>query len=296
MDFKAELAKRAQKIDQAMDKYLPPADSYPPVIHEAMRYSVFAGGKRLRPALVLAGAEAVGGDVEAVMPAACAIELLHTYSLIHDDLPAMDNDDLRRGKPTSHKVFGEAMAILAGDALLTASFSLLARLPGSGLVKPDLAVKVIEEIAEAAGTMGLIGGQVVDLLSTEKEIDEHTLEYIHTRKTGALYRASVRAGAILSGATAEQIDLLTIYAENLGLAFQIIDDILDIEGDERKLGKPVGSDIRNQKATYPALYGVEKAREKARRAGDRALKALAPLGGEAEFLRELVRFIVTREH
>lgn len=295
MDFKLELARRAQKIDQALDKYLPPAGSYPPVIHEAMRYSVFAGGKRLRPALVLAGAEAVGGDPEAVLPAACAIELLHTYSLIHDDLPAMDNDDLRRGKPTSHKVYGEAMAILAGDALLTACFHLLARLPGSGLVKPDLAVRVIEEIAGAAGTMGLIGGQVVDLLSTEKEIDAQTLEYIHTRKTGALYRVSVRAGAILSGATAGQVDLLTVYAENLGLAFQIVDDILDIEGDEQKLGKPVGSDIRNRKATYPALYGVAKAREKARLAGDRALGALAALGCENGFLRDLVWFIINRE-
>jgi geranylgeranyl diphosphate synthase type II len=296
MNFKEELAGQAQKIERAMDKYLPAADCYPPLIHEAMRYSVFVGGKRLRPSLVLAGARAVGGSEEAVMPAACALELLHTYSLVHDDLPAMDNDDLRRGKPTSHKVYGEAVAILVGDALLTLSFALLADLPKSGSVPPERAVQVIAEVAGAAGTMGLIGGQVVDTLSNATAIDAPTLDYIHSHKTGALYKAAVRAGAILSDASADQLASLTTYAENLGLAFQIIDDILDIQGDEQKLGKPVGSDAKNQKATYPALYGLEAARENARLAADRALVALVSFGKEADFLRELVRFVISRDY
>lgn len=296
MDFSTALAKRAQLVEQALDLYLPPVDQYPGVIHEAMRYSVFAGGKRLRPVLVLAGAEAVGGELEAVMPAACAMELLHTYSLIHDDLPAMDNDDLRRGKPTSHKVFGEALAILAGDALLTLAFALLARLPDAGPTSPDQVVRVLQEVAEAAGTVGLIGGQVADLHGVERPIDQQTLDYIHTHKTGSLFRVAVRAGAILSGASPEQVDALTLYATNMGLAFQIIDDILDVEGDEQKLGKPVGSDLRNQKATYPALFGMAEAREKARLAGDQALDAIIPLGPKAHFLQELMHFILTRQY
>ncbi|WP_027363445.1 polyprenyl synthetase family protein [Desulfotruncus alcoholivorax] len=294
MDFKAELTRRALLVDKALDSYLPAADAYPSVIHEAIRYSIFAGGKRLRPALVMASACAVGGDENLVLPAACAVEVLHTYSLVHDDLPAMDNDDLRRGKPTCHKKFGEAIAILAGDSMLTMAFALLAGM--AGRVMPDRVVQVISEVALAAGTCGLIGGQVVDLLSSENEITKQELEYIHTHKTGALYRASVRAGAILSGASPEQIQNLTAYADNLGLAFQIVDDILDIEGDEEKLGKPVGSDNKNQKATYPALYGLEESRKLARAAGDYALAALNSLGAEAEFLRLLVQFVLSREY
>ncbi|WP_347487565.1 polyprenyl synthetase family protein [Desulfoscipio sp. XC116] len=296
MGFKEELARQAGIVDKALNDYLPPAGSYPSVIHEAMRYSVFVGGKRLRPALVLAGARAVGGNEKTMLPAACAIELLHTYSLVHDDLPAMDNDDLRRGKPTNHKVYGEAIAVLVGDALLTSAFGLLAGLTRTGPFSTGEVVQVIAEVAEAAGTSGLIGGQVMDILSTGKLIDKQTLEYIHTRKTGALYRASVRAGAILSGAGPEQLNDLTVYAEKLGLAFQIIDDILDIEGDEQKLGKPVGSDTNNQKATYPALYGMATARTKARQAAEQAIAVLASFGAEADFLRELVRFVLHREH
>ena len=295
MDFKKELAGRAALINRELDRCLPPADTFPPIINEAVRYSIFAGGKRLRPGLVLAGAEAVGGDTEAILPAACAIELLHTYSLIHDDLPAMDNDDLRRGKPTCHKVYGEAMAILAGDALLTATFALLAELPQSG-ISHERVTRVMAEVAQAAGTNGLIGGQVVDLSAHENTINEELVEYIHTRKTGALIRASVRAGAILSGASDQQLHKLTTYAGNLGLAFQIVDDILDIVGDEQKIGKPVGSDQRNKKATYPALYGLEAAGKKARQAADNALAALQEFGAQAQFLRELVHFVINREY
>ncbi|TYO95620.1 polyprenyl synthetase family protein [Desulfallas thermosapovorans] len=296
MAFKEELAGYAAMVDKALDEYLPSASNYPSLIHEAMRYSVFAGGKRLRPALVLASARAVGGGYQFVLPAACAIELLHTYSLVHDDLPAMDNDDLRRGRPTSHKIYGEAMAVLVGDALLTLAFEILAGLSRSGSVDTGRILRVIHEVAVAAGTMGLIGGQVVDILSSDKLIDRQVLDYIHSRKTGALYKASVRAGAMLSGATPEQLDKLTLYAENLGLAFQIVDDILDIEGDEQKLGKPVGSDTKNQKATYPALYGLAAAKDMARQAAEHATGALASFGAEAGFLRGLVGFVLNREN
>ena len=296
MDFKTELTRRALLVDRALDSYLPAADAYPAIIHEAIRYSIFAGGKRLRPALVMASATAVGGDENLVLPAACAVEVLHTYSLVHDDLPAMDNDDLRRGKPTCHKKFGEANAILAGDAMLTMAFALLAGISETDRAMADKVVQVIAEVAAAAGTYGLIGGQVVDLLSSDKKISKQELEYIHTHKTGALYRASVRAGAILSGASPEQMINLTTYADNLGLAFQITDDILDIEGDEKKLGKPVGSDTKNDKATYPALYGIEESRKKAGEAGERALAALNAFGVEAEFLRLLVQFVLSREY
>lgn len=296
MNFKNELNRLSKNVNMALDKFLPPDSSYPSLIHEAIRYSVFAGGKRLRPALVLHGAKAVGGDMEVVMPVACAIELLHTYSLVHDDLPAMDDDDMRRGKLTSHKVYGEAVAILVGDALLTLAFNLMTGMSKNRLVDPEKIVFVIAEVAQAAGTLGLIGGQVVDILSTQNEVDRKTLAYIHTHKTGALYKASVRAGAILSNASEEQLQKLTTYAKNLGLAFQIIDDILDVEGNEQKLGKPLGSDAKNQKATYPALYGMSQAKEHAKQAAVRALAALDHFGSEADFLRELVRFILNRDH
>lgn len=292
MDFKKELKKKAALVDEALERFLPSPDTYPPLIHQAMRYSVLGGGKRLRPALVLASAEVAGGSPLDVMPAACAVELIHAYSLIHDDLPVMDNDDYRRGKPTNHKVYGEAMALLAGDALLTLAFKLLAECRAS---RPEDIVRIVHEVAAGAGTMGLIGGQVVDTFSTGEEIDADTLEYIHRRKTGALYRASVRTGAILAGAGKEELAHLTEYAEYMGLAFQIKDDILDIEGDEKKLGKPVGSDIRNKKATYPALHGMGKSKEMARRAVESAKGALEPFGSEANFLRALVEYVIERD-
>lgn len=295
MNFRTELAERAKLVNEALERLLPPADAYPPSIHQAVRYSVFAGGKRLRPILVMAGAEAVGGTAESVLPAACAVELLHTYSLVHDDLPAMDNDDLRRGQPTCHKVFGEATAILTGDALLTMCFDILTQLPQNGSIPSENVLRVISELAEATGTRGLIGGQVVDLTSEGDAVNEEILKFIHSHKTGALIKVSVRAGAILSGASGAQLDRLTDYAGNLGLAFQIVDDILDVVGDERVIGKPVGSDQRNQKATYPALFGLGASRQKAAEAAASALSALDGFGAEAGFLRRLIHFVINRD-
>ncbi|MBO8137288.1 MAG: polyprenyl synthetase family protein [Desulfotomaculum sp.] len=294
MEFLQQLKERAELVEKAFEKYVPQESTYPSIIHQAMRYSLLAGGKRLRPALVIGAAEAVGCDPQRVLPTACALELIHTYSLVHDDLPAMDNDDMRRGKPTNHVVFGEAVSILAGDALLTLAFQLLAE--NAKTAPADLVVRVIQEVAELSGSKGLIGGQVVDTISAGSEVDAQTLEYIHRHKTGALFRASVRAGAILSGASDLQLQALTNYAENLGLAFQIIDDILDVEGDSQKIGKPVGSDEKNQKATFPALFGIEAARRKAREAADNAINALEAFGPRGEFLRSAVNFIINRDY
>jgi geranylgeranyl diphosphate synthase type II len=297
MDWiKPELARRAAEVDQILESFLAAEEGYPPSVHEAMRYSVMAGGKRLRPILTFAAAEAVGGNPQVVQPAAIAIELIHTYSLIHDDLPAMDNDDLRRGKPTCHKVFGEASAILAGDALLTLAFEVLARTTRSpDASDPLVMLQVIQEIAQAAGTRGMIGGQVVDLEAEGKPIDAATLDYIHRHKTGALIRASVRAGALLGGAKAAELADLSRYAEEFGLAFQIADDILDIVGDEITLGKPVGSDVRNEKATYPALWGLENARAMAAASAEKAIAYLADFTDRADFLRALAHYVVVRE-
>jgi geranylgeranyl diphosphate synthase type II len=270
---------------------MPPEDRPPRRIHEAMRYSVLAGGKRLRPILVIAGAEAVGGRIDVVMPAACALELIHTYSLIHDDLPAMDDDDYRRGRLTSHKVFGEAMAILAGDALLTLAFRLIAESPAD----PRAIRDVIVEVAEAAGTGGMVGGQVVDIESEGKAISADTLDYIHRCKTAALIRASLRIGAILAGAGPGPLATITEAGDRLGLAFQIVDDILDVEGSLAELGKSAGSDVRKQKATYPALHGIEASRKKARTLIDEAKVLLAPLGPPAEPIRLLADYILERK-
>ncbi|MEG6522592.1 polyprenyl synthetase family protein [Desulfotomaculum sp. 1211_IL3151] len=294
MTFNEELKQWSKEVDLALEHYLPSAETYPMIIHEAMRYSVFAGGKRLRPILVMAAARAVGGSKEKVMPVACALELIHTYSLVHDDLPAMDNDDFRRGRPTNHKVYGEAMAILVGDALQTLAFELIAQAAEDF---PAAAVnRVTWEIARAAGSGGLIGGQVVDLLSEKQEINGATLEYIHRHKTGALFRAAIRAGAILGGATDSQLESLTQYAEQMGLAFQIKDDLLDIEGDEVKIGKPLGSDLKNQKSTYPAIYGLANTKKMAASAAAEAVNALKVFNQEAEFLRDMMHFIINRDH
>lgn len=292
MDFKKELKKKAAVVEKALDRFLPSQEAYPPLIHQAMRYSVLGGGKRLRPALVMASAEVVGGKADDVLPAACALELIHAYSLVHDDLPVMDNDDYRRGKLTSHKVYGEAMALLVGDALLTLAFKLLSECRCS---HPEYVVRMINEVAAGAGTMGLIGGQVVDTFSAGEDTNASALEYIHRHKTGAIYRAAVRTGAILAGAGEDELASLTEYAEYMGLAFQIKDDILDIEGDQKILGKPVGSDIRNKKATYPALFGLEKSKEKAVSAVDSAKEALRSFGKEADFLRALVEYVIQRD-
>jgi len=299
VDLQKYLTERSQLVDQTLRELLPPVTAEPPLIHEAMHYSVFAGGKRLRPILCMASAEALGQDIAKVLPVAGALELIHTYSLIHDDLPAMDNDDYRRGKPTNHKCFGEGIAILAGDALLTVAFEVLSgyalRETEKNPAEGARLLLMINEIAAAAGSMGMIGGQVVDLLSEGKTISGDVLKYIHEKKTGALFRASVRAGAHLAGASQGQLAALTAYSENFGLAFQLTDDILDITGNSAKMGKETGSDLRNQKATYPALYGLEKARSMAAQAIETAKNSLKGLPGDTEPLEELVSYLQERE-
>ena len=295
MDLKEYLGNRSALVDQAMEKYLPAGERMPQSLHQSMRYSVFAGGKRLRPILMIAACEAVGGSAQDVLHAACALEMIHTYSLVHDDLPAMDDDDFRRGRPTNHKVYGEATAILAGDALLTEAFRLLADAKANSGVSAEKALRVIEILARYAGSQGMVGGQVVDMESEGKEIDFPTLEYIHTHKTGALILASVQVGALLGGGDEEQFAALTRFGGAAGLAFQIADDILDIVGDQQHLGKNVGSDQARGKATYPAQLGLDEARQRANELCGIAISALAPLGQSAEILQQLARYIVNRD-
>jgi geranylgeranyl diphosphate synthase, type II len=292
-DLKSYLEERRVLVDEALDRVLPPETAPPPSLHRAMRYSVQAGGKRLRPILVIAGAEAVGGAPSLVMETACAMEMIHTYSLIHDDLPAMDNDDYRRGMLTNHKVFGEAIAILAGDALLTLAFKLIA-LNGARTGDATLLSALVTEVADAAGTDGMVGGQVVDIESEGKAVSADTLDYIHTHKTAALIRASLCAGALLARADAAQLAAMHACGEALGLAFQIVDDILDVEGSSEELGKTAGKDAQQQKATYPAFHGLEASRVKARMLIDQAKHAVAPLGDRAEPIRALADFICDR--
>ncbi|MEZ4598991.1 MAG: polyprenyl synthetase family protein [Syntrophotaleaceae bacterium] len=294
MELKTYLDECRQKVDAALDRFLPAEDTLPQKLHQAIRYSVFAGGKRIRPILMMSACQAVGGDAGRVLPAACAMEMIHTYSLIHDDLPAMDDDDFRRGRPTCHKVYGEALAILAGDALLTEAFRLLSSPPEQDKVPGATVCRVLNIIALAAGSKGMVGGQVVDMESEGRDIDLPTLEYIHTRKTGALILASVQAGALLGGAGSESFEALSDYAEAAGLAFQVADDILDIVGDQAVLGKDVGSDAARGKATYPALLGLETARERARELRDLAIEALCGFDHRADPLREIAHYIVNR--
>ncbi len=298
-DLPRYLTERREAVDRALDRFLPPSDTFPPAIHEAMRYSVFAGGKRLRPILVIGAAEVARGTeggsmTEDVLSTACAFELIHTYSLIHDDLPAMDDDDFRRGRPTSHKVFGEAVAILAGDALFTLGIRLLAEPFLRGLANPTLLPQLLAEVTEAAGTPGMIGGQVVDIQSEGRVVNPETLKYIHTHKTGALIRAAVRAGAHLAGAGPDALAALTRYGEPLGLAFQIVDDILDLEGDQDAMGKAVGSDQKKKKVTYPDFYGLEPSRKIAADLIREAKEALSIFGKRATPLGSLADFILSR--
>ena len=292
-DLKPYLEARRALVDEALDRVLPPETTAPPTLHRAMRYSVQAGGKRLRPILVIAGAEAVGGAAEQVMETACALEMIHTYSLIHDDLPAMDNDDYRRGMPTNHKKFGEAIAILAGDALLTLAFKLIA-LNGARTGDARIIAALVTDIADAAGTDGMVGGQVVDIESEGKKVDAETIDYIHTHKTAALIRASLVAGARIAGAGPRPLAAIVACGEALGLAFQIVDDILDVEGSTEQLGKTAGKDAQQQKATYPAYHGLPASRARARALIDQAKSALAPLGDRAEPIRALADFIFER--
>ena len=294
MDLKDYLQNRCALVDQALDGWLPGQELLPSSLHAAMRYSVFAGGKRLRPVLMIAACESVGGQARQVLHAACAMELIHTYSLVHDDLPAMDDDDVRRGRPTSHKVHGEAIAILAGDALLTEAFRLLADANANRSVPPARVLQVIELVARHAGSQGMVGGQVVDMESEGKEIDFPTLEYIHTHKTGGLILASVQVGALLGGANERQSSALRRFGAAAGLAFQIADDILDVTGSQVDLGKTVGSDQARGKATYPALLGLEEARQRADDLCEIAISALDGLGPSAGILQELARYIVNR--
>jgi geranylgeranyl diphosphate synthase type II len=278
-------------VDAALDRLLPPEDGRPSVIHRAMRYSVFAGGKRLRPILCIETARMFAADAAPVMPVACAIEMIHTYSLIHDDLPALDNDDLRRGMPTCHKKFGEAMAILAGDALLTLAFETLADAP----VPPAQCVALIAEIAAAAGTVnGMVGGQVADVEATGRAVTAELLEYIHKSKTAALIRASIVSGAMAAGASESDLARLRSFGGQIGWAFQVTDDILDVEESSEALGKTAGKDQAQQKATYPALFGLAKSHEFARELATRALAELEPYGERAANLRELGEFLVLR--
>ena len=284
---------RRELVEQQLVKELaqePPLDE---TLAAAMKYSLMAGGKRLRPILLMAAADAVGAKGTDYLTAGCALEMLHTYSLIHDDLPAMDNDDYRRGKLTNHKVYGDGMAVLAGDALLTLAFEVLTR---QQYTDAATLLRVVKEISTAAGMNGMVGGQAIDLESEGKHIDMETLRRMHMGKTGALFRAALRSGAILAGADEKKLAALTDYAEKFGLAFQITDDILDVVGDEKLIGKPVGSDVRNEKSTYVTLTSLEEAQKLAKETVDGAVAALQDFGPEADFLRQLVRYMLERKN
>ncbi len=280
-------------VDAELERILPPADSYPTSIHRAMRHSVFAGGKRLRPTLCLEAGRLFGGDEASLRRIGAALELIHTYSLIHDDLPALDNDDLRRGQPTCHKAYGEATAILAGDALLTLAFEVIAS-PGAN---PERRLRLLRELAHAIGTLsGMVGGQIADLESARQGADAALVDYIHSAKTGAFLRAAVRAGALEAGASEADLDQVSAYGAKIGLAFQIADDILDVIGSSAVLGKSAGKDDQQQKATYPAIHGLEESRRIASRLVEEACERLAPYGARAERLRQIAHFLIERTH
>ncbi|MCI6870089.1 MAG: polyprenyl synthetase family protein [Selenomonadales bacterium] len=288
---KSQWNARIELVEEALIKELREESALDEQLCSSMKYSLTAGGKRLRPILLMAAADVAGGRGEDFIQVACAIEMIHTYSLIHDDLPAMDNDDYRRGKLTNHKVYGEAMAILAGDALLTQAFEVMLRQPG---VPADVLLKVVREMAIAAGPNGMVGGQAIDLESEGKHVPMETLKKLHMGKTGALFRAAIRSGAILAGADEKQLADLTAYADAFGLAFQITDDILDVVGNEAIIGKPVGSDERNDKSTYVTLTSLETARELAAQVVADGVKALEGFGDKAVFLRELLESLLAR--
>ena len=294
MDIKLYLAKKKDAVDKTLEKLVPPAQKFPVSVHEAMRYSLFGGGKRVRPILAIAAAEAIGAKTVDLLPIAGALELIHTYSLIHDDLPAMDDDDFRRGRATCHKVYGEAIAILAGDGLLNMAFEVLSDPRRLKAIPANRLIAIIKEISTASGVFGMIGGQVVDMESENKDVDFPTLEYIHTHKTGALIRASVRVGALYAKAGKRQFTALTHYGEMVGLAFQIADDILDLTGTQEEIGKDVGSDIKKGKKTFPSFYGLEESRARAREVADKAVHALKDFDRRADPLRELATYIVNR--
>jgi geranylgeranyl diphosphate synthase type II len=292
LDLKQYLERQRLVVERALESALPQNEGPEARVVEAMRYSLFAGGKRLRPILCLAAADAVSGKTEAAIPAACALEMIHTYSLIHDDLPAMDDDDLRRGKPTSHVVFGEALAILAGDGLLTEAFVLLSDYRS---LLPERALRLIGVIAKAASYRGMVGGQVVDMLSQSRPADLQTVQQMHDRKTAALITAATESGALAGGGSDDQVEALARYGRAIGLAFQIADDILDIEGSTEVLGKTAGSDVARGKVTYPVVVGMEGSREEAQKLVNNALATLEIFDYRAEPLRGLAKYIITRK-
>ena len=295
MELKKYLSEKKKIIDEALDRYLPKEDGPAQDLIKAMRYSLFAGGKRLRPILCIASAEAVGGSLDAVLPAACALEFIHTYSLIHDDLPVMDDDELRRGLPTNHMVFGEAVALLAGDGLLTEAFRLMCSAELVKRAPAESIVRVVELVAEAAGYKGMVAGQVADIQAEGKQADRELVDFIHMHKTAALITASVVCGAILGGATETQVEALRAYGRGIGLAFQISDDLLDVEGDAEAMGKPTGSDEKKGKATYPSVLGVSKSKEIQNTLVGEAVSALSMFDHSADPLREIAYYIVRRK-
>ncbi|HYH06895.1 MAG TPA: farnesyl diphosphate synthase [Thermoanaerobaculia bacterium] len=301
MNLREYLNEKREVVDRTLDAHLPPAATHPPVIHEAMRYAVLGGGKRIRPIVAIAAAEAVGANVEPLLTHICAIELIHTYSLVHDDLPPLDNDDLRRGRKTTHVVYGEAMGVLVGDALLTEAFSWLAR-PAAG-VEPQRLLRAITEVATAIDSTGMIGGQVADIVAerSQEASDDHDallreLHFIHHNKTGKLFTASVILGGLLAGASEDQLAALRRYADALGLAFQIVDDLLDIEESSAILGKTAGKDVAQGKLTWPALLGVESARAEVRRLLEEALRNADMIAGPVNYLAPIARFICERRY
>lgn len=294
MDFKEELKEKVKIVDEYMDKFLPPEDRYPDIISRAMRYSVFAGGKRLRPIMVMEACRAFGGDTEKVMPFACAIEMIHTYSLIHDDLPALDNDDYRRGRLTSHKMFGEDMAILAGDALLHHAFETMAE---ACVELNDIKyTRAMLAIAQGAGVNGMVAGQVVDVISEGKEIDKATLDYIHKNKTAAMIIGALKAGAEAGGACGDDIKKMERVGELVGVAFQIQDDILDVTSTFEELGKPINSDEKNHKVTYATMFGIEKASKIVEEMSGEALDILKGMGEKMDFLSRLTEYLIRRKN
>jgi geranylgeranyl diphosphate synthase, type II len=295
LELKTYLEEKRTLVDEALKDFFPAPQGPAADVFKSMAYSLFAGGKRLRPILCMAGAEAVGGKGRAVLPVACALELIHTYSLIHDDLPVMDNDDLRRGKPTNHRIFGEAVALLAGDGLLTEAFRFMADPDLTRGLEPASLLQVIRLVADAAGCNGMVGGQAVDILMEGKQVEPSILEFIHTHKTGALIAASVASGAILGGGREEEVAAITRYGRNMGLAFQVADDILDIEGDSEKLGKGVGGDARKRKITYPSVMGLESSKGIQRTLMERAIEDLRMFDEKATPLRKLAVYIIERK-
>ena len=296
MNIQAYLDQQRQRVDQFLEQSVPAPSVHPQKLYESMRYSLLAGGKRIRPILTIAAAQSLGYDCDAILPFAASLELVHTYSLIHDDLPAMDNDDYRRGRLTNHKVFGDGMAILAGDALLSMAFELCSRNDGTDGFSVAQQLAIVRELALGSGHQGMVGGQVMDIQAENQEIDLAHLQQIHTFKTGRLIRAAVRIGGIIGGATTQQMQCLTDYSEDIGLAFQIADDVLNMVGNREELGKDAGTDEKRGKQTYPSFFGIEGARQLGEECVQRAIKRLEFFDRQADPLRNIATYIMARRH